>query len=158
MIWLINNWRTLLWCLLMLCMVLFAFTTRYYQSEYHEERGRADAAESLAQQRQGTITDMQRRQRDIAALDKKYTQELADAKAENAALQHKLDHGGRVLVTGRCPATAPDTAAAPGVGDDATLELSSTAGRHVLGIRAGIKQDQSALKVLQEYILSQCLN
>ena len=30
------------------------------------------------------ITDMQMRQRDVAALDAKYTKELADAKVENA--------------------------------------------------------------------------
>ena len=33
------------------------------------------------------ITDMQMRQRDVAALDVKYTKELADAKAENDALR-----------------------------------------------------------------------
>ena len=33
------------------------------------------------------ITDMQTRQRDVAALDAKYTKELADAKAENDALR-----------------------------------------------------------------------
>ena len=33
------------------------------------------------------ITDMQMRQRDVAALDAKYTEELADAKAENDALR-----------------------------------------------------------------------
>ena len=33
------------------------------------------------------ITDMQMRQRDVAALDAKYTKELADAKAENDALR-----------------------------------------------------------------------
>ena len=32
------------------------------------------------------ITDMQMRQRDVAAPDAKYTKELADAKAENDAL------------------------------------------------------------------------
>ena len=32
------------------------------------------------------ITDMQMRQRDVAALDAKYTKELADAKAENDVL------------------------------------------------------------------------
>ena len=31
------------------------------------------------------ITDMQMRQRDVAALDAKYTKELVDAKAENGA-------------------------------------------------------------------------
>ena len=33
------------------------------------------------------ITDMQMRQRDVAALDAKYNEELADAKAENDALR-----------------------------------------------------------------------
>ena len=33
------------------------------------------------------ITDMQMRQRDVAALDAKYTKELADVKAENDALR-----------------------------------------------------------------------
>ncbi|MCV2962084.1 lysis protein, partial [Escherichia coli] len=47
------------------------------------------------------ITDMQMRQRDVAALDAKYTKELADAKAENDALRRKLDNGGRVLVKGK---------------------------------------------------------
>ncbi|MCZ9080589.1 lysis system i-spanin subunit Rz, partial [Escherichia albertii] len=50
-----------------------------------------------------TITDMQVRQRDVAALDAKYTKELADAKAENDALRRKLNNGGRVLVKGKCP-------------------------------------------------------
>ena len=36
------------------------------------------------------ITDMQMRQRDVAALDAKYTKELADAKAENDACDDVL--------------------------------------------------------------------
>ncbi|WP_101862650.1 lysis protein, partial [Klebsiella quasipneumoniae] len=102
--------------------------------------------------------DMHVRQRDVAALDAKYTKELADAKAENDALQRKLDNGGRVLVKGKCPVSA--TTQAPGaasMGDDVTVELSAVAGRNVLGIRSGIKQDQSSLRVLQEYIRNQCL-
>lgn len=104
-----------------------------------------------------TITDMTTRQRDVAALDAKYTKEIADAKAENDALQRKLDNGGRVLVKGKCPvSTATQTTGTPSMGDDATVELSSVAGRNVLGIRAGIQRDQTALKTLQEYINTQC--
>ena len=43
------------------------------------------------------ITDMQMRQRDIAALDAKYTKELADAKAENDALRDDVAAGRRRL-------------------------------------------------------------
>ena len=43
------------------------------------------------------ITDMQMRQRDVAALDAKYTKELADAKAENDALRGDAVAGRRRL-------------------------------------------------------------
>ena len=104
-----------------------------------------------------TIADMQVRQRDVAALDAKYTKELADAKAENDALQRKLDNGGRVLVKGKCPVSAAtQTPVAASMGDDATVELSAVAGRNVLSIRSGILSDQTALRALQDYIATQC--
>ena len=104
------------------------------------------------------ITDMQMRQRDVAALDAKYTKELADAKAENDALWRKLDNGGRVFVKGKCPVpTSAEASSASGMGNDATVELSPVAGRNVLGIRDGIISDQTALRTLQEYIWTQCL-
>ena len=43
------------------------------------------------------ITDMQMRQRDVAALDAKYTKELADAKAEIDALRDDVAAGRRRL-------------------------------------------------------------
>ena len=43
------------------------------------------------------ITDMQMRQRDVAALDAKYTKELADAKAENDAWCDDVAAGRRRL-------------------------------------------------------------
>ena len=131
-------------------------------SHYHDnatefKRQRDKAAEQLSLAKD-TIADMQTRQRDVAALDAKYTKELADAKAENDALQRKLDNGGRVLVKGKCPVSAStQTTGASSMGDDATVELSAVAGRNVLGIRSGILSDQTALRALQEYITTQCL-
>ncbi|QIG29967.1 lysis protein [Leclercia adecarboxylata] len=122
---------------------------------YKDQRDKATEQLSLAND---AIDDMKVRQRVVAALDAKYTQELADAKAENDALQRKLSNGGRVLVKGRCPVPASTQAAGTsGMGNDETVELSDVAGRNILGIRAGIKQDQSALRLLQEYIREQCL-
>ncbi|ELY4339533.1 TPA: lysis protein [Cronobacter sakazakii] len=104
-----------------------------------------------------TITDMQTRQRDVAALDAKYTQELADANAENDALRKRLDNGGRVRVKGSCSVSATTkTSGTSSVGNDATVELSDVAGRNVLGIRSGIISDQTSLRTLQEYIKTQC--
>lgn len=149
------DWKPLLLLVVMMALGGLAF---WFHGIAEEQRQRADTAERNLQLANATITDMQNRQRDVAALDAKYTKELADANAENAALQRKLDNGGRVLVKGRCPVpAATEAASSTGVDHDATIELSDVAGRNVLGIRSGIKQDQSALRVLQEYITAQCL-
>ncbi|WP_407330305.1 lysis protein [Pantoea sp. S18] len=126
----------------------------YYRGsaiDYKAQRDKASDALNLAN---AAIDDMQVRQRDVAALDAKYTKELASAKAENDALQRKLDRGGRVLVAGSCQKQAAGSAS---VDNGATVELSDIAGRNVLGIRAGIKNDQSKIAALQQYITEQCL-
>lgn len=139
-------------------LVSMAWVINHYRGNaitYKEQRDKATEKLSLAN---ATITDMTTRQRDVAALDAKYTKELADANAKNVALQRKLDNGGRVLVKGRCPVPASTETASPsGMGNDATIELSDVAGRNVLGIRSGIISDQTALRTLQEYIKSQCV-
>ncbi|MCM7604982.1 lysis protein [Enterobacter hormaechei] len=148
------------WLQLLVVAVIgvLAFFVNHYRDNaitYKDQRDKATEKLSLAN---ATIKDMQTRQRDAAALDAKYTKELADAKAENDALQRKLDNGGRMLVKGKCPVSAAtQTTGAPSMGDDSTVELSAVAGRNVLGIRSGILSDQTALRALQEYIRTQCL-
>ncbi len=144
--------------LVMALIGVLAFLVNHYRGNaitYKDQRDKAVEQVSLAN---ATIKDMQTRQRDVAALDAKYTKELADAKAENDALQRKLDNGGRVLVKGKCPVPATtQTTGSPGMGNDATIELSDVAGRNVLSIRSGIISDQTSLRTLQEYIKTQCL-
>ncbi|MEG5337494.1 lysis protein [Enterobacter ludwigii] len=146
-------------CAVVICLLVsMAWKINHYRDNaitYKDQRDKATVKLSMAN---ATIKDMQTRQRDVAALDAKYTKELADAKAENDALQRKLDNGGRVLVKGRCPVPAStEAASASSMGHDATIELSDVAGRNILGIRSGIISDQKALRMLQEYISTQCL-
>ncbi|HBH14351.1 MAG TPA: lysis protein [Leclercia adecarboxylata] len=149
------DWKPVLLLVVMAVLGALAF---WYHGKAADEQHRADTAEHNLNLANDTINDMQTRQRDVDALDAKYTKELADAKAENDALQRKLDNGGRVLVKGRCPVPAStEAASASSMDHEATIELSDAAGRNVLGIRSGIRQDQSALRVLQEYINTQCL-
>ncbi|EKK5270584.1 lysis protein [Cronobacter dublinensis] len=141
--------------LLFLAAVGFAL---YYRASLTKAEASLTKVNRVLKLAKDDIEDMKRRQRDVAALDAKYTKELADAKAENDTLQRKLDNGGRVLVKGRCPVPASTkTASTSSMGNDATIELSEVAGRNVLGIRSGIISDQKALKALQEYINTQCL-
>ncbi|EOY8359058.1 lysis protein [Salmonella enterica subsp. salamae] len=144
--------------LLFVSLIVVGRLANHYRNNaitYKEQRDTVTHKLTLAN---ATITDMTKRQRDVAALDAKYTKELADAKAENDALRRKLDNGGRVLVKGKCPvSSSAETSSASGMGNDATVELSPVAGRNVLGIRDGIISDQAALRTLQEYIRTQCL-
>ncbi len=141
-----------------LLIVSLTWAVHYYRDNAITYKGQRDKATSALTLANDTITDMQTRQRDVAALDTKYTKELADAQAENDALKRKLDNGGRVLVKGRCPVPAStETASSASVGHDATVELSDIAGRNILDIRSGIISDQMALRALQEYIKTQCL-
>ena len=144
---------------LVICIIVcLSWAVNHYRDNAIAYKEQRDKVKEKLSQANGTITDMRQRQRDVAALDEKYSRELADAKAENDALRRKLDNGGRVLVKGKCPVpSSAETSSASGMGNDATVELSPVAGRNVLGIRDGIIRDQTALRTLQEYIRTQCL-
>ncbi|EDX4929656.1 lysis protein [Salmonella enterica] len=143
---------------LLILAAALGWTTSHYHGNAVKYKDQRDTVTHNLKLANATITDMTKRQRDVAALDAKYTKELADAKAENDALQRRLAAGGRVRVKGRCTVPASATSASPGsVGDAATVELSDVAGQNVLNIRAGIISDQEKLKYLQEYVRTQCL-
>ncbi|EAX4622032.1 lysis protein [Salmonella enterica subsp. enterica serovar Adamstua] len=139
-----------------LLIAVLAWTTDHYRDnaiQYKSQRDTASHSLTLANE---TISDMEVRQRDVAALDAKYTKELADAQNRNTDLQRRLAAGGRVRVEGRCTVpTTTKTASTRRVGNAATVELSPVAGQNVLDIRAGIISDQEKLKYLQEYIRTQ---
>ncbi|EEB1633164.1 lysis protein [Salmonella enterica subsp. enterica serovar Infantis] len=142
---------------LLILAAALGWTTSHYHGNAVKYKDQRDTVTHNLKMANETISDMQTRQRDVAALDAKYTKELADAKAENDALQRRLAAGGRVRVKGRCTVPAQTETASPGsVGNAATVELSDVAGQNVLDIRAGIISDQEKLKYLQEYIRAQC--
>ncbi|EAA8631541.1 lysis protein [Salmonella enterica subsp. enterica] len=133
-----------------------AWTTERYHGNAVRYKDQRDTATHNLKLANETIDDMTKRQRDVAALDAKYTKELADAQTRNTDLQRRLVAGGRVRVEGRCSVpTQIETASTSRVGNAATVELSPGAGQNVLNIRAGIISDQEKLKYLQEYIRTQ---
>ncbi|EHA6984341.1 lysis protein, partial [Salmonella enterica] len=142
---------------LLIMAAALAWTTDHYHGNAVKYKSQRDTATHKLTLANATITDMTKRQRDVAALDAKYTKELADAQTRNTDLQRRLAAGGRVRVKGRCTVPASTTTASPGsVGNAATVELSRDSGQNVLDIRAGIISDQEKLKYLQEYIRTQC--
>ncbi|EAP3524328.1 lysis protein [Salmonella enterica] len=141
---------------LLIVATALGWTTSHYHGNAVKYKDQRDTVTHNLKMANETISDMKTRQRDVAALDEKYTKELADAKAGNDALQRRLAAGGRVRVEGRCSVpTTTDTASTSRVGNAATVELSPGAGQNVLDIRAGIISDQEKLKYLQGYIRTQ---
>ncbi|EMO0802783.1 lysis protein, partial [Salmonella enterica] len=81
-------------------------------TEYKKQRDEKTKALNLAN---ATITDMITRQRDVAALDAKYTKELADANATIESLRADVSAGRkRLQVAATC---AKSTTGASGMGD-----------------------------------------
>ncbi|EEA3115092.1 lysis protein [Salmonella enterica] len=143
--------------LLLVSLIVVGRLANHYRNNAITYKYQRDTATHNLKLANETITDMTKRQRDVAALDAKYTKELADAQTRNTDLQRRLAAGGRVRVKGRCTVPASTTTASPGsVGNAATVELSRDSGQNVLDIRAGIISDQEKLKYLQEYIRTQC--
>ena len=101
------------------------------------------------------ITDMQMRQRDVAALDAKYTKELADAKAENDALRDDVAAGRRRLrIKAVCQSVREATAS--GVDNAASPRLADTAERDYFTLREADPHMQKQLEGTQKYINEQC--
>ena len=99
------------------------------------------------------ITDMQMRQRDVAAADAKYTKELADAKAENDALRDDVAAGRRRL---HIKAVCQSGIAALGVDNAASPRLADTAERDYFTPRERLITMQKQLEGTQKYINEQC--
>ena len=120
---------------------------------YKEQRDKATSDLKLAKD---TITDMQTRQRDVAALDAKYTGELADAKAENDRLRADVVAGKRRLqINATCP--KDETPGTSGVADGSSPRLTADAELNYWRLRDGIATVTKQLTGLQTYVREQCL-
>lgn len=142
---------------MVVAVAILGFTADHWHSRYtRAEKARKEAVQ-IADARQQTIDDMTQRQRDVAALDAKYTQELASAHAESEKLRADLAAGRRRLqLHAVCmPATAGNTAAT-GATDAATARLTPDAERHYQRLRTDARTLTAQVEGLQQYITGQC--
>ncbi|MCK6848884.1 lysis protein [Enterobacter bugandensis] len=144
-------------CAVVICLLVsMTGAIKYYRDNaitYKEQRDKATEKLSLAN---ATIKDMQSRQRDLAALDAKYTKELADAKSQLDDLQRCVSTGKCGLhVNARCPANG--TAGTGGLGDASSPRLTDSAERDYFILRERITTVTKQVGYLQSYIKEQCL-
>ncbi|CNB80992.1 lysis protein [Yersinia pseudotuberculosis] len=109
------------------------------------------------QQKQIQLIEIQRQ--NIAAIDIKYTKELADAKSENERLRADIANGTkRLQLNANCTKPVPKIASTASVDDVTSPELTDSARRDYLSLRERIGIATSQIAGLQEYVRQQCLN
>ncbi|UGB01202.1 lysis protein [Leclercia sp. G3L] len=122
-----------------------------------DEKKRADDAERNLKLANATINDMQVRQRDVAALDAKYTGELQDAKATIDQLERDVATGKRRLQL-NARYTTNGATSTTSLDDGSTPRLTDSAERDYFTLRERIETVTKQLTGLQEYIKTQCTN
>ena len=143
--------------LLVLVLIgVLALLVNHYRDNaitYKDQRDKATRKLSLAN---ATIKDMQTRQRDVAALDAKYTKELSDAKKRLDDLQRCVRDGKCGLhVNARCPTNGKTSTG--GMGDASGPRLTDSAERDYFTLRERIATVTKQVGYLQGYIKEQCL-
>ncbi|HHG2116992.1 TPA: lysis protein [Klebsiella pneumoniae] len=143
---------------IVICLVVcLGWLASHYHSnatEFKRQRDKATEQLSLAND---TIADMHTRQRDVAALDAKYTKELSDAKKTINDLRRDVDSGAkRLRIAATCPGV-PKATSSTGVDDAGAPELTPDARRNYFDHRDGIATADKMIRGMQDYIKEQCL-
>lgn len=127
----------------------------YYRGNAIDYKAQRDKAADSLKLANDTITDMQTRQRDVAALDAKYTKELANAQATIDQLQRDVATGKRRLqLNATCQKQS--STGATSLDDAASARLTDSAERDYFTLRSRIELAGKQIAALQQYIIQQC--
>ncbi|ECC4035847.1 lysis protein [Salmonella enterica] len=143
-------------CAVVICLLVsMGWAVNHYRDNAITYKGQRDTATHKLKLANETIDDMQGRQRDVAALDARYTKELADANATIESLRADVSAGRkRLQVAATC---AKSTTGASGMGDGESPRLTADAELNYYRLRSGIDKITAQVNYLQEYIRAQCL-
>ncbi|HCP7672045.1 TPA: lysis protein [Escherichia coli] len=131
------------------------WSANHYHNKAIEYKKQRDENAMALDSAMATISDMQKRQRDVAELDARYTKELADANATIESLRADVSAGRkRLQVSATC---AKSTTGASSMGDGESPRLTADAELNYYRLRSGIDRITAQVNYLQEYIRAQCL-
>ncbi|AFH20501.1 lysis protein [Escherichia coli] len=131
------------------------WSANHYHNKAIEYKKQRDENAMALDSAMATISDMQKRQRDVAELDARYTKELADANATIESLRADVSAGRkRLQVAATC---AKSTTGASSMGDGESPGLTADAELNYYRLRSGIDKITAQVNYLQEYIRTQCL-
>ncbi|WP_446026572.1 lysis protein [Escherichia coli] len=147
----------IIYALVICIIVCLSWAVNYYRDNAIAYKDQRDKAKEKLSKANATITDMQQRQRDVAALDAKYSRELANAKAENETLRADVAAGRRRLHIKAVCQSVREATTASGVDNATSPRLADTAERDYFTLRERLMTMQKQLEGAQEYIRTQCI-
>ncbi|HDL6968868.1 TPA: lysis protein [Yersinia enterocolitica] len=139
-------------------LIASLFGLTYYH--YRVQSLNRDVAEltTVAKQQQATLDQIETQRQSVAAIDIKYTKELADAKSENERLRADIANGTkRLQLNATCTKPVSKTTGPASIPDDASARLTNAAERDYLSLRERIGIATSQINGLQDYITNVCL-
>ena len=154
------SWRTMMTGLLVVALIVLGWAADHYHSKAESWRDTAHRWQQLAGTQADTIATMNERQASLAELDKKHTQDLADAKNQISALQRDVADGRKQLqLNARCSAVpAGKSSGATGMDDGASPRLTDSAERDYYTLLERIADARRMISGMQDYIRQQCLS
>ena len=147
----------IIYALVICTIVCLSWAVNHYRDNAIAYKEQRDKKVSELKQANATIADMQQRQRDVAALDAKYSRELADARAENETLRADVAAGRkRLRINATCPGPVREATGTARVDNATGPQLADTAERDYFILRERLMTMQKQLEGAQEYIRTQC--
>ncbi|EJL1684607.1 lysis protein [Escherichia coli] len=147
----------IIYALVICIIVCLLWAVNHYRDNAITYKAQRDKKARELEQANATITDMQVRQRDVAALDAKYSKELADARAENETLRADVAAGRkRLRINATCHGTVREATGTSGVDNATGPRLADTAERDYFILRERLMTMQKQLEGAQDYIRTQC--
>ena len=144
---------------LVICIIVcLSWAVNHYRDNAITYKAQRDKNARELKLANAAITDMQMRQRDVAALDAKYSRELADARAENETLRADVAAGRkRLRINATCSGTVREATGTSGMDNATGPRLADTAERDYFILRERLMTMQKQLEGAQEYIRTQCI-
>ena len=151
------TWRAAMVLLPVALIIALLYAVGHYRDNAIGFQKQRNEQKALADSRQATINDMQRRQQSVAAIDARYTKDLADAKANLEQLKRDIADGSkRLRVSARCDRPVPGKSASARVDDDGSARLTDAAQRDYFTLRERIVTVTKQVDYLQDFIKEQC--
>lgn len=138
--------------------IFLLFGVTYYQGRVTTLKRDVAEITAVANQQKKDLQLIEAQRQAVAAIDIKYTKELADAKSENERLRADITNGTkRLQLNATCSKSVSKTTGPASVTDDASARLTESAERDYLSLRERIGIATSQISGLQDYITNVCL-